>query len=63
MYKSRIWIYFGTVDIVAGGLPRPDSYPQLDVIIPPQGGHGKDIYKEPESNALVYSRIENDRKS
>ena len=37
---------FGTVDIVAGGLPRPDSYPQLDVIVPPQGGHGKDIYKE-----------------
>ena len=52
---------FGTVDIVAGGLPRPDSYPQLDVIIPPQGGHGKDIYKElGASNALVYSRIEND---
>ena len=52
---------FGTVDIVAGGLPRPDSYPQLDVIIPPQGGHGADIYKElGASNALVYSRIEND---
>ena len=52
---------FGTVDIVAGGLPRPDSYPQLDVIVPPQGGHGKDIYKElGASNALVYSRIEND---
>ena len=26
---------FGTEDIVGGGLPRPDSYPQLDVIIPP----------------------------
>ncbi len=52
---------FGTVDIVAGGLPRPDSYPQLDVIIPPTGGHGKDIYKElGATNALVYSRIEND---
>ena len=45
-----------TVDIVAGGLPRPDSYPQLDVIIPPTGGHGADIYKElGASNALVYS--------
>ena len=52
---------FGTVDIVGGGLPRPDSYPQLDVIIPPTGGHGSDIYKElGATNALVYSRIEND---
>ena len=52
---------FGTVDIVAGGLPRPDSYPQLDVILPPTGGHGADIYKElGATNALVYSRIEND---
>ena len=52
---------FGTVDIVAGGLPRPDSYPQLDVIMPPTGGHGADIYKElGATNALVYSRIEND---
>ena len=52
---------FGTVDVIAGGLPRPDSYPQLDVIIPPTGGHGSDIYKElGASNALVYSRIEND---
>ena len=52
---------FGTVDIVAGGLPRPDSYPQLDVIIPPTGGHGSDVYKElGATNALVYSRIEND---
>ena len=52
---------FGTVDIVAGGLPRPDSYPQLDVIIPPTGGLGADIYKElGATNALVYSRIEND---
>ena len=52
---------FGTVDLVAGGLPRPDSYPQLDVIIPPTGGHGADIYKElGATNALVYSRIEND---
>ena len=52
---------FGTVDIVAGGLPRPDSYPQLDVIIPPTGGHGADIYKElGATNSLVYSRIEND---
>tara|TARA_B100000963_G_scaffold332711_1_gene324452 strand:- start:9225 stop:10775 length:1551 start_codon:yes stop_codon:yes gene_type:complete len=52
---------FGNVDIVAGGLPRPDAYPQLDVIIPPTGGHGSDIYKElGATNALVYSRIEND---
>ena len=31
------------------------------MIIPPTGGHGADIYKElGATNALVYSRIEND---
>ena len=52
---------YGTVDLVAGGLPSPDSWPQLDVIIPPQGGHGSNIYRElGATNALLYSRIEND---
>ena len=52
---------YGTVDIVAGGLPSPDSWPQLDVIIPPQGGHGSNIYRElGATNVLLYSRIEND---
>jgi hypothetical protein len=33
----------------------------FDVIIPPQGGHGADIYRELGAyNVLLYSRIEND---
>jgi hypothetical protein len=33
----------------------------FNVIIPPQGGHGADIYRElGASNVLVYSKIEND---
>jgi hypothetical protein len=33
----------------------------FNVIIPPQGGHGSDIYRELcSSNVLIYSRIEND---
>ena len=33
----------------------------FDVIIPPPGGHGKDIYRELGAyNVLLYSRIEND---
>tara|TARA_B100001250_G_scaffold165186_1_gene142177 strand:+ start:20100 stop:21650 length:1551 start_codon:yes stop_codon:yes gene_type:complete len=52
---------FGTVDLVAGGISRPDSWPQLDVVIPPEGGHGKNIYRElGATNTLLYSRIEND---
>ena len=52
---------YGTVDLVAGGLPAPATWPQLDVIIPPQGGHGSNIYRElGASNVLLYSRIEND---
>ena len=52
---------YGTVDLVAGGLPAPDTWPQLDVIIPPQGGHGSNIYRElGATNVLLYSRIEND---
>ena len=52
---------FGNVDLIAGGVPEPSTYPSLDVIIPPSGGHGKDIYKElGATNVLLYSRIEND---
>ena len=36
---------FGTVDLVGGGVPTGTT-PVLDVIIPPTGGHGSDIYKE-----------------
>ena len=35
--------------------------PSFQVIIPPQGGHGADIYRElGPTNVLIYSRIEND---
>ena len=52
---------FGNVDLLAGGVPTPDSPPILDVIIPPSGGHGYDIYKElGATSVLLYSRIEND---
>ena len=52
---------YGTVDLVAGSVPTGTVRPTFDVIIPPQGGHGHDIYKElGASNLLLYSRIEND---
>jgi len=52
---------YGNVDLTAGSVPTPTSPPQLDVIIPPPGGHGADIYRElGATNALLYARIEND---
>ena len=52
---------FGTIDLAAGSVPSGTTSPVFDVIIPPQGGHGSDIYRElGASNVLMYSRIEND---
>jgi len=52
---------FGIVDLVSGNVPTGTTTPRFDVIVPPQGGHGKDIYRElGASNVLIYSRIEND---
>jgi len=52
---------YGNVDLIGGGVPIPTTVPTLDVIIPPQGGHGKDIYRElGATNVLVYARVEND---
>ena len=52
---------YGSVDLVAGGVPTGTTRPSFDVIVPPQGGHGADIYRElGATNVLVYSRIEND---
>jgi hypothetical protein len=40
------------------------SSPIFDVIIPPKGGHGHDVYRELGSfNVLLYSRIENDNEN
>ena len=52
---------YGNVDLVAGGVPTGTTRPSFEVIIPPQGGHGADIYRELGAyNVLLYSRIEND---
>jgi hypothetical protein len=52
---------YGTVDIAAGNVPSGTTAPVFNVIIPPQGGHGADIYRELGAyNVIVYSRIEND---
>jgi len=52
---------FGNIDLAAGGVPTGTTRPTFDVIIPPQGGHGADIYRELGAyNVLLYSRIEND---
>jgi len=52
---------FGTLDLAEGGVPTGSTSAAFNVIIPPQGGHGADIYRElGAKNALVYARIEND---
>lgn len=52
---------YGTVDLVAGNVPTGSTSPIFNVIIPPHGGHGADIYRELGAyNVLIYSRIEND---
>ena len=52
---------YGTVDLAGGGAPTGSTSPVFNVIIPPQGGHGADVYRELGArNALIYSRIEND---
>jgi len=52
---------YGNVDLESGGVPTGTTRPLFDVIIPPPGGHGSDIYRELGAyNVLLYSRIEND---
>jgi hypothetical protein len=55
---------YATLDLKSGGVPTGNlvtSEPSFDVIIPPQGGHGFNIYKELGTyNVLIYSRLEND---
>ena len=55
---------FGSVDLVAGGVPTGTSRPTFDVIMTPQGGHGADVYRELGAyNVLLYPRIENDNEN
>ena len=52
---------YGTVDLEKGGVPTGTTIPVFNVIVPPQGGHGSDVYRElGATNVLVYSKIEND---
>jgi hypothetical protein len=55
---------YGSVDLVAGNVPTGTTRPVFNVIIPPKGGHGADIYRElGATNVLLYSRIENDNQN
>jgi hypothetical protein len=55
---------YGTVDIIGGGLPTGSSSPQFDVIIPPNGGHGHDVYRELGSYYVcLYAKFENDNEN
>ena len=52
---------YGTIDLETGGVPTGTTTPVFDVIIPPPGGHGADIYRELGAyNVLTYARFEND---
>ena len=52
---------FGTVDLESGGVPTGSTKPSFNVIIPPNGGHGYDIYRELGAfSVLSYARFEND---
>jgi hypothetical protein len=52
---------YGTIDLVGGNVPTGIVTPTFNVIIPPKGGHGSDIYRELGAyNVLIFSRIEND---
>jgi hypothetical protein len=51
---------YGSVDLESGGISG-NTLPVFEIIIPPQGGHGSNVYKElGAKTVLVYSRIEND---
>ena len=55
---------YGTVDLVRGGVPTGTTVPVFNVIVPPQGGHGADVYRElGATNVLIYSKIENDNEN
>ena len=52
---------YGTVDLLAGNVPTGTTSPVFNVMIPPAGGHGSDIYRELGAyNVLTYARFEND---
>lgn len=51
---------YAIIDLQSGGVTG-SVLPEFEVIIPPRGGHGRNVYTElGAKNVLVYSRIEND---
>lgn len=52
---------FASVDWKSAGITAQNEDPQFDVIIPPKGGHGFDIYRELGAYyVLMYTRFDND---
>jgi len=53
---------YGRVDLTSGGFPTSSTTdPEFEIIIPPKGGHGSNIYKELGcTRVLIYSQIKND---
>lgn len=53
---------FATIDLSTGNFPTSaTTTPTFDVIIPPKGGHGADIYRELGcTKVLIFSQIKND---
>lgn len=53
---------YGRIDLTTGNFPQNSTTtPTFDVIIPPKGGHGADIYRELGcTKVLIYSQIKND---
>ena len=50
---------YGTLDLKSAGL-NGTTPATFNVIIPPNGGHGADVYNELGSNrVMVYSKLEN----
>jgi hypothetical protein len=52
---------FAKIDLTTGGFPQNyTTAPEFEVIIPPRGGHGADIYRElGTTKILLYSRVDN----
>jgi len=52
---------YGSVDLEGGNVPTGTTRPKFNVIIPPMGGHGANIYRELGAyRTIIYSRLEND---
>ena len=60
-YTNGIINFIPGADGIPTGLTNPGSFASFNVIIPPKGGHGYDIYRELGSyRVLLYSRFQTD---